>query len=59
MHFGLGRAPLASEIEIHWPNGLLQRFDNIAGDQAVTIREGSSDMQGTALAGRYTHTMRQ
>jgi len=39
LHFGLGKATKADAIEIHWPSGLVQRLENISGNQIVKIRE--------------------
>jgi enediyne biosynthesis protein E4 len=39
LHFGLGSATEAA-IEIFWPNGLRERYSQIAANQLVTIREG-------------------
>ena len=40
LHFGLGSATSA-EIEIRWPTGASESFQNVAADQMVIIREGS------------------
>jgi hypothetical protein len=40
LHFGLGSAASAN-LEIHWPNGALEKVANVAADQLVVIREGS------------------
>ena len=40
LHFGLG-AETKADIEIFWPNGLHESFNEIAADQMVTIKEGS------------------
>ena len=39
LHFGLGSATEAA-VEIFWPNGLHERYPQIAANQLVTIREG-------------------
>jgi hypothetical protein len=39
LHFGLG-ANSRADIEIHWTNGLVERYAGIAGNQLVTITEG-------------------
>jgi enediyne biosynthesis protein E4 len=39
LHFGLGAAESAN-LEIQWPNGVMERFTNIAADQLVVIKEG-------------------
>jgi len=40
LHFGLGEEKIA-DIEIHWPNGGLQKLAAIPADQLVTIQEGT------------------
>src|SRR5450432_4037572 len=40
LHFGLGSAATA-DLEIHWPNGGIEKVANVAADQLVVIREGS------------------
>jgi enediyne biosynthesis protein E4 len=40
LHFGLGSAATA-DLEIHWPNGAIEKVANVAADQLVVIREGS------------------
>jgi hypothetical protein len=39
LHFGLGPSGHA-DLEIHWTNGLIERFPGIAANQLVTITEG-------------------
>ncbi len=39
VHFGLGRAPEAKRIEIHWPSGARQVFKNVEGNRLVFIHE--------------------
>ena len=38
-HFGLGTDPAANLIEIHWPSGIIQKLENVRGDQILTIDE--------------------
>jgi hypothetical protein len=40
LHFGLGKATKADAVEIRWPSGLVQRLENLAGNQVVKVREG-------------------
>jgi len=40
LHFGLGAAASA-DVEVFWPNGLHERFKDIAANQLLTLREGS------------------
>ncbi len=39
-HFGLGQALRADRLEIVWPSGTRERFDNVAANQIVTLEEG-------------------
>jgi hypothetical protein len=39
LHFGLGRSTHA-DLEIHWTNGVVERFPNVEPNQLVTIKEG-------------------
>jgi hypothetical protein len=39
LHFGLG-ASIRADIEIYWPSGLHERYQQILANQLVTVREG-------------------
>jgi hypothetical protein len=39
VHFGLGAANSAEEIEIHWPSGVDQTLKNVQADQVVHVKE--------------------
>lgn len=39
VHFGLGAAARAAEIEIRWPSGVRQTLRDIEGDRVVTVEE--------------------
>jgi hypothetical protein len=45
LHFGLGKAIKADAVEIRWPSGLVQRFENVAGNRVVKIRESIGIME--------------
>ncbi len=45
LHFGLGPAAKADDIEIRWPSGLVQHLPNVTGNRIVKIREGT-DLTG-------------
>ncbi|MGD0790257.1 MAG: CRTAC1 family protein [Terriglobales bacterium] len=45
LHFGLGKATKADAVEIRWPSGLVQRFENVTGNQVVKIRESIGIME--------------
>jgi hypothetical protein len=40
VHVGLDRATAAERLEVHWPAGTRETFENVAADQILTIREG-------------------
>ena len=40
LHFGLGQATVISSVEVRWPGGLRQTFQNVAPDALHEIREG-------------------
>ena len=52
LHFGLGTNTHA-DLEIHWTNGLVERFKGIAANQLVKIKEGEG-MQALPLPGLKT-----
>ena len=39
VHFGLGTAAAADEVEIRWPSGIRQTLKNIRGDQILEVDE--------------------
>lgn len=39
VHFGLGAAASAAEVEIQWPSGIVQMLKNVAADRIVTVDE--------------------
>ena len=41
VHFGLGAATKIDWVEVRWPSGLLEKFDNLAPDAIHTLKEGS------------------
>jgi len=41
VHFGLGKETKLDSVEVRWPSGLTERFDNLAIDQINTLKEGS------------------
>jgi hypothetical protein len=41
IHFGLGAATKVDWIQIRWPSGLTERFENIPVDAIHTVKEGS------------------
>ncbi len=45
LHFGLGTRTKADSIEVRWPNGTVQRFDEVAANTFVKIVDGARDLQ--------------
>jgi hypothetical protein len=45
LHFGLGKATRADSVEIRWPSGVVQHFENVAGNRVVKIRENIGIME--------------
>jgi len=41
VHFGLGKETKISSVEVRWPSGLSERFDNVTVDKINTVKEGS------------------
>lgn len=51
-NFGLGKAGRADKVEITWPSGQHQSFQNVEGDKFYLIEEGKDQLQLQHLAGR-------
>ncbi len=45
VHFGLGSAAKVDSVQVRWPSGLVERFDNLPADSIQILKEGS----GTAV----------
>ena len=41
VHFGLNEATTVDRLEVRWPNGREEGWDNLAADQLHTLKEGS------------------
>ena len=41
VHFGLGSAAKIDWVEVRWPSGLLEKFENLKVDTIHTLKEGS------------------
>ena len=41
VHFGLGAAAKIDWVEVRWPSGLLEKFENVAVDAIHTMKEGT------------------
>ena len=40
LHFGLGQAPQADLVEVHWPLGLMESFRSVEANRLVILQEG-------------------
>jgi hypothetical protein len=40
LHFGLGPATKVDKIEVHWPGGGVETFENVEADHILTIVQG-------------------
>jgi hypothetical protein len=49
LHFGLGTAGRIGEIEVRWPSGRVDRYQDLAADTGYHLREG--DVQPRPLKG--------
>jgi enediyne biosynthesis protein E4 len=45
VHFGLGAATKIESVQVRWPSGLVERFENMPVDAIHALKEGS----GTAV----------
>jgi enediyne biosynthesis protein E4 len=41
VHFGLGTAAKIDWVEVRWPSGLLEKFENVDIDGIRTVKEGT------------------
>ncbi len=48
IHFGLGKSAYADLIEIRWPGGQVERFERLAADRIMTIRQGETRRPSTS-----------
>jgi hypothetical protein len=49
VHFGLGAAAKIDWVEVRWPTGLLEKFDNTKVDAVRTIQEGTGSTASSEL----------
>ena len=49
LHFGLGKEPKMSKVEIFWPNGKKEELKDLGGDRIYTIAEGSGIKSAVSL----------
>jgi tetratricopeptide (TPR) repeat protein len=43
VHFGLGRRDKVDSLEIRWPSGITQKFEGLAANQFIEVREDSNN----------------
>jgi len=48
VHFGLGVRAKIDSVQVRWPSGLVEHFDNLSADTIHTLKEGSGKMVSTA-----------
>ena len=41
VHFGLGSVTKIDPVQVRWPSGLVERFENLSVDAFNTLKEGS------------------
>jgi enediyne biosynthesis protein E4 len=41
VHFGLGATAKVDAVQVRWPSGLVEKFDNLAVDKIHSLKEGS------------------
>src|SRR5262249_9863607 len=49
VHFGLGSVAKVDWVEIRWPSGLTERFEDVAVDKIQNFREGTGKPQAEAV----------
>jgi enediyne biosynthesis protein E4 len=42
LHFGVGKEPSMSKVEVRWPSGLHQEFKNVPADAIYEVVEGAA-----------------
>jgi hypothetical protein len=56
LHFGLGKAEKIDRVEISWPSGLKETFEDIKANQIVVIEESKGIVKASPFAGESTGT---
>jgi hypothetical protein len=49
VHFGLGSVTKIDSVQVRWPSGLVERYENLPVDSIHTLKEGSGAPVGIAL----------
>jgi hypothetical protein len=47
VHFGLGTSAKVDWVQMRWPSGLTERFENLAADNFHTLKEGRGTSVGS------------
>jgi hypothetical protein len=50
LHFGLGEAPSIARVVVHWPDGTTGRYNNLAVDAALVLRQGEEGVRTIPFA---------
>ena len=45
VHFGLGECTTVDRLEVFWPSGLVESFEDLSSNRVLVIREGSGIVQ--------------
>jgi hypothetical protein len=48
VHFGLSTAAKIDSVEVRWPNGRIENFENLSVDAIHTLKEGSGIAKSNA-----------
>ena len=49
LHFGLGTVSRVDSLEVRWPSGEIESWDELPVDQLLSVREGESDVEAAPL----------
>ena len=47
VHFGLGKNKTIKTIEIRWPSGQIDKLNDVAVNQLITVKEGAGIVRKT------------
>jgi hypothetical protein len=53
-HFGMGLASSVDSVTVHWPNGLIETWNEVDVNQTLTLVEGSAICQEDCAGCTYT-----
>jgi hypothetical protein len=51
LHFGLGDATRIDKVEVRWPNGASQVFEDVAPDRFYHLKQGGVLVMGKEMQG--------